>query len=140
MNNKLLDDRQFRFRSLHSTALALAKSTDYWLMNIDKGKLISVVFLDIRKAFDTVNHDILLQKIEYYGIKGNELIFFQSYLENQTQTCNVNGHMSSFEPISYGVPQGSILGPLLFIIYMNVLTLCVKEAEITMYADDTRSL
>ena len=67
----------------------------------------------------------------------NELIVFQSYLENRIQTCNVNGHMSSFKPISYGVPQGSILGPLLFIIYMNDLPSCVKEAEITMYADDT---
>ena len=137
MNNKLLDDKQFGFRSLHSTALALVKSTDYWLMNIDNGKLNSVDFLDIRKAFDTVNHDILLQKLECYGIKGNELIFFQSYLENRIQACNVNGHMSSFKSISYGVPQGSILGPLLFIIYMNDLPSCVKEAEITMYADDT---
>ena len=137
MNNKLLDDRQFGFRSLHSTALALGKSTNYWLMNIDNGKLNSVVFLDIRKAFDTINHNILLQKLECNGIKGNELIFFQSYLENRIQTCNVNGHMSSFKPISYGVPQGSILGPLLFIIYMNDLPSCVKEAEITMYADDT---
>ena len=129
MNNKLLDDRQFEFRSLHSTALALGKSTDYWLMNIDNGKLNSVVFLDIRKAFDTVNHDILLQKLECYGIKGNELIFF-------IQAYNVNGHMSSFKSISYGVPQGSILGPL-FIIYRNDLLSCVKETEITMYADDT---
>ena len=137
MNNKLLDDRQFGFRSLHSTALALGTSTDYGLMNIDNGKLNSVVFLDIRKAFDTVNHDILLQKLECYGIKGNELIFFQSYLENRIQACNVNGHMSSFWSISYGVPQGSILGPLLFIIYMNYLPSCVKEPEITMYADDT---
>ena len=137
MHNKLLDERQFGFPSLHSAALALGKSTDYWLMNIDNGKLNSVVFLDIRKAFDTVNHEILLQKLECYGIRGNELIFFQSYLENRIQACSVNGHLSSFKSISYGVPQGSILGPLLFIIYMNDLPSCVKEAEITMYADDT---
>ena len=88
MNSKSLDDRQFGFRSLHSTALALGKSTDYWLMNIDNGKLNSSIFLGIRKAFDTVNHDILLQKLECYGIKRNELIFFQSYLKNRIQTCN----------------------------------------------------
>ena len=99
INNKLLDDRQFGFRSLHSTALALGKSADYWLMNIDNGKLNFVVFLDIRKAFDIVDHDILLQKLECYGIKGSELISFQSYLENRIQTCNVNGHMFSFKPI-----------------------------------------
>ena len=122
------------FRSLHSTALALGKSTDFWLMNIDNGKLNSIVFLDIRKVFD--NHDILLQKLECYGIKGNELIFFQSYLENRIQTCNVNGHMSSLKPIFYGVPRGSILGPLLFIIYMNDLPSCVKKAEITICSDD----
>ena len=107
MHNKLLDDRQLGFHSLHSTALALGKSTDHsWLMNINNGKLNSVVFLDIRKVFDTVNHDILLQKLECYGIKGNDLVFFQSYLENQIQTCSVSGHMSSFKPISHGVPQG----------------------------------
>ena len=105
-------------------------------MNIDNEKLNSVAFLDIGKAFDTVNRDALLQKLECYGIKGNELIFFQSYLENRIQAFNVNRHMSSFKLISYGVPQGSILGPLLFIIYVNDLSSCVKEVEITMYADD----
>ena len=64
------------------------------------------------------------------------LYFFQLYLENLIQNCNVNGHMSSFKPIPYGVPRGSILGPLMFIIYMNDVPSCVKEAEITMYTDD----
>ena len=121
----------------NSTALALDKSTDYWLMNINNGKSNSVVFLYIRKTFDTINHDILLQKLGFYGIKGDELILFQSCRENRMQACNVNGQMSSIKPISCGVPQGSILGPLLFIIYMKELPSCVKETEITMYADDT---
>ena len=138
MNNKFLDDRQFGFRSLHSTSLALGKSTDCWLMNINNGKLNSVVFLDIRKAFDTVNHDTPLQKLECYGIKGNEHIFFQSYLENRIQACNANGHMSSFKPICYGGSSGVYCWSICCIfIYVNDLPQCLKEAEITMYADDT---
>ena len=107
-------------------------------MNIDNGKMNSVVFLDIKKAFDTVNHEILLQKLSScYGIKDQELMFFQSYLYNRTQSCNINGKMSSYKLVIHGVPQGSILGQLLFIIYMNDLPLAVDNAEITMYADDT---
>ena len=136
--NNLLGNKQYGFGSLHSTALALGKSVNHWLMNIDNGKMNSVVFLDIKKAFDTVNHEILLQKLSCYGIKDLELMFFQSYLHNRTQSCNINGKMSSYKPVTSGVPQGSILGPLLFILYMNDLPLAVADnAEITMYADDT---
>ena len=86
---------------------------------------------------NTVNHEILLQKLSCYGIKGLELMFLQSYLYNRTQSCNINGKMSSYKPVTYGVAQGSPLGPLLFIIYMNDLQLTLDNTEITMYADDT---
>ena len=137
LNIDLLGDRQFGFRSLHSTALALSKVTNTWLLNLDSGKMSSVVLLDIQKAFDTIDHQILLDKLRCYGVSGDQLVFFASYLNNHQQCCNVNGKLSSTKRIRYGVPQGSILGPLPFIIYMNDLPLAVKEADITMYADDT---
>ena len=137
LNNDLLGDRQFGFRSLHSTALALSKVTNIWLLNLDSGRMSSVVLLDIQKAFDTVDHQILLDKIRCYGVSGDQLVFFASYLNNCQQCCNVNGKLSSIKRIRCGVPQGSILGPLLFLIYINDFPLAVKEADITMYADDT---
>ena len=122
------------FRSLHSTALALIDCSTNWLLNIDKGVTNLTVFLDIKKAFDTIDHSILLEKLRYYRIMGGELDFFRSYLENRKQCCIVNGQLSS---IKYGVPQGSILGPWLFILYVNDLPCCVENGYITMYTDDT---
>ena len=89
---------------------------NHWLINIDKGNKNSVVFLDIKKAFDTINHRIILDKLECYGIKDQELNFFESYLSNKMQCCNVNGQTSAFRAITCGVPQGSTFWPLLFII------------------------
>ena len=94
-------------------------------------------FLDIRKAFDTISHKILLDKLSHYGIRDEELSFFGSYLHRRTKCCSVNEHKSTFSEITCGVPQGSILGPLLFIIYMNDLPSYVQDVHITMYADDT---
>ena len=136
-DNNLLGEKQYGFRSLHSTAIALSKTMNHWLINLDKGNKNSVVFLDIKKAFDTVNHRILLDKLECYGIKDQEFNFFISYLSNRMQCCNVNGQTPSFRVIICGVPQELTLGPLLFIIYLNDLPLAVKDAEITLYADDT---
>ena len=90
---------------------------DEWYANMDKGKLNGVVFLDIRKAFDSINHNILLEKLEtQFGISNNELKWFKSYLMNREQVCAINGHLSSPQKIVCGVPQGSILGPLLFLL------------------------
>ena len=95
------------------------------------------VFIDFKKAFDTVNHNILLKKLMRYGIKDNELKWFQSYLSNRTQYFFVNGVLSSSQIISCGVPQGSILRPLLFFIYVNDLPGCLSESIPNMYPDDT---
>ena len=125
-SNKLSGNQQFGFRTLHSTALALSKCTCNWWLN-----------MDIRKAFDTVNHQILLDKLHCYGIGDGELLFLRSYVQNSTQCCSVSGHVSTLQKVTYGVPQGCILGPLLFIIYMNDLPAFVQEANITLYADNT---
>ena len=137
VDNNLLCNKQYGFRSLHSTALALGKVTNRWLLSFDKGCMRSVVFLDIKKAFDTVDHQILIQKLDHYGFQGNELDFIESYLDNRQQCCQIEGYTSSMRKISCGVPQGSILGPLLFIMYMNDLPSAVPDVDITMYADDT---
>ena len=102
--NKLLGNQQFGFRSIHSTALALGKSVNKWLMNVDNGKLNSVVFLDIKKAVDTVDHKILLQKLSCYGIKDNSQKLIESYLQGRIQCCIVNGHVSAMEHIVCGAP------------------------------------
>ena len=88
--NKILNDKQWGFRSLHSTALALIDCSTNLLLNIDKGVTNLTVFLDIKKSFDTIDHSILLEKLRYYGIMGGELDFFRSYLRNRKQCCNVN--------------------------------------------------
>ena len=103
LNNDLLGDRQFGFRSLHSTALALSKVTNTWLLNLDSDRMSSVVLLDIQKAFDTVDHQILLDKLRCYGVSGDQLVFFASYLNNRQQCCNVNGKLSSTKRIRCGV-------------------------------------
>ena len=127
--NEVLGDHQFR--SLHSTALALIDSSNNWLINIDKKGTNFTVFLDIKKAFDTIDHSILLQKLEYYGIGEEELKFFSSYLHKRRQCCIVNSHQSSFQTVRCWVPQGSIMGPLLFIIYMNDLPKSIENADDT---------
>ena len=96
-----------------------------------------MIFIDLKKAFDTVDHQILLNKMRNYGIDGLEHQWFSSYLENRKQFCKVNGVSSDLAEINIVVPQGSCLGPLLFLIYINDLPFALKRAKATIYADDT---
>ena len=127
---------QSGFLCLYSTVTCLLKNTDDWYNGLDLGKLVGVVFIDLKKAFDTVDHDILCRKLEYYGIQQQQLAWFKSYLSNRKQFSRVDGVDSSVEGINVGVPQGSCLGPLLFLIYINDLPQAVRKSSVSMYADD----
>ena len=137
MENKLLYSSQYGFRTLHSTELAALELTDKIYLNLDKKKNPLAIFLDLSKAFDTIDHSILLNKLEHYGIKNTALHWFSSYLTNRCQYVQYNEQESSLLPITTGVPQGSILGPLLFIIYMNDIHKVTDKFNFVLYADDT---
>ena len=136
-DNNLLSDSQFGFRPSHSTETALISAVDDWQKNMDKGKLTGVLFIDLRKAFDCVNHKVLLHKLKSYGVSDQAMSFFSSYLNNRSQTVNFNGVLSERKEIDIGVPQGSILGPLFFIVHVNDYPKCLKHSTVTMHADDT---
>ena len=135
--NKLLTACQSGFRSLYSTLTALLEATSDWSVNIDNGHINGVVFIDLKKAFDTIDHQILLRKLKIYGIDHKSLIWFDSYLTNRTQKCRINGQLSNSAPVACGVPQGSNLGPLLFLVYINDLPNCLNHTVPRMFADDT---
>ena len=122
---------------MHSTLTSLLNVTDAWFSNINKRKINISVFLDLRKAFDTVDHGILLSKLTKYGVVGTPLRWFTSYLTNRRQYCQVNGHKSSLKSVHCGIPQGSCFGPLLFILYVNDFEQCLNKCTSNMYADDT---
>ncbi len=100
-----------------------------WLKSIDQSLINGVIFLDLKKAFDTIDHQILLSKLHAYGIRGNAFKWFQSYLDQRKQICMLNNCKSNIEKIRCGVPQGSNLGPLLFLIYINDLPNCLEATH-----------
>ena len=134
---QIIYKNQFGFRKHHSTYMALMLLIDKITKSLDKGEFVVGVFLDFSKAFDTVNHEILLKKMEHYGIRGHVLSWFKSYLSSRSQFVTYNGVKSTQKNITCGVPQGSILGPLLFLLYINDLSKVCESMMPLLFADDT---
>lgn len=135
--NKLLSKRQYGFRKNLSTSDALNHITNLIYNKLDKSDPIAITFLDLAKAFDTVDHKILLDKLYNYGIRGKAYNLITSYLSNRLHRVKVNGKTSKFKTVNTGVPQGTILGPLLFLIYINDMLSELQDGDIISYADDT---
>ena len=125
--NNILYHHQFGFRKGYSTEHALMSITEQIKSNFRKNSFSCGVFVDLEKAFDTVNHQILISKLKHYGLKDPAISWFSSYLSNRSQKVNLNGQTSDSRSVSCGVPQGSILGPLLFLIYINVMYKAIKK-------------
>jgi hypothetical protein len=135
--NQILYPSQYGFRSKHSTIDALTEFVHHTLSSFENHEYTVGVFLDLSKAFDTIDHSILLKKLEFYGIRGIALEWFKSYLSGRVQYVSYNNVASGTRNISCGVPQGSVLGPLLFIIYTNDLPKSIQNSKSIIFADDT---
>lgn len=135
--NNIFLGNQSGFRSKHSCETALQLTVTSWNQLMDKGKYIVAVFIDLKRAFETIDRGILLQKLKSYGIKSTALKWLESYLSDRKQVVKINNHFSTKRQINIGVPQGSVIGPLLFILYLNDINCSVNCEFINLYADDT---
>ena len=137
-SNNLLSSAQFGFRPHHNTQDVLLKSVDDWKMALDKNELVGTVMIDLSKAFDTIDYSLLLDKLKAYGIRAADLKWFSDYLVMRRQRVVVDGVVTDWSAVTKGVPQGSTLGPLLFILFVNDMPEVVKlkHCTVNQYADD----
>ena len=136
--NNLVTDKQWAYRAGFSTELLLIQLTETWREAVDAGLVVAVAFIDFKKAFDSVSHAILETKLERdFGISGLLLDWLKSYLKERQQYTAVNGSTSEMIPISFGIPQGSVLGRTLFTLFTNDLPSSVSSGSVYMFADDS---
>ena len=135
--NNVLYKYQFGFRKNHSTAMAILEAVDFCYENMDSNNKIVGIYFDLQKAFDTVDHNLLLNKLYHVGIRGLMHNWLTNYLSNRKQYTSINGVFSEMGDIVCGVPQGSVLGPLLFLIYVNDISTAVSDNSLRLFADDT---
>ena len=138
--HKLINTTQFGFRSKHSTEHALISLIETIKKYLDDGEIVCGVFIDLQKALGTVNHEILLEKLKHYGIRSKQNDWFRSFLTNRKQYVSMEGFFSQTKIVKCGVPQGSTLGPLLFLIYINDLANALEKSIVHHFADDTNLL
>ena len=137
ITNSVLFESQFGFQKGKSTTHSLIEIVENIRNCMDNSMYGCGIFIDLKKAFDTVNHEILIKKLEHYGVRGTSREWFSSYLNNRTQYTFCNNYSSDLKVINCGVPQGSVLGPLLFLLYINDLPNISKKLSFYLFADDT---
>jgi hypothetical protein len=135
--NNILYEFQFGFRANHSTTYALIEIMDNIYSWLEEGYYVAGIYFDLSKAFDTVDHSILLHKLYYNGVRGTAFNWFKDYLSNRKQYTCVGNVNSSLSDIVCGVPQGSVLGPLLFLLYINDIANASSITKPRIFADDT---